>query len=161
MYLIIHNIRNAAVYHRKIAHKLRLTSGKYSFMYPINSCFFDWYQNIRPENEVRWNTTRNTRYILKGWFHILHMTDCDTLNCLATLSWILPFCSIPMGFHLVFFVKNCMTSLEDRNSINVGQWSSRILKEKSCEYFNRVLRGWRLTVVVPVDETLRILRADP
>ena len=67
-------------------------------------------------------------------FHSLLMTDCDTLKCLATFCWILPFCSIPMAIQLSFFVKCCKTALEDRHSVNLGLWIPWVLKQKSCEH---------------------------
>ena len=68
-------------------------------------------------------------------------TNCATLNYITKVSGILSFCSIPMALHLSFSVKRCITALEDRNSINVGLWISRGLKQMSCEHYsNRLTR---------------------
>ena len=94
-----------------------------------------------------------------SWILPFCSTHCDTLKCLATFSWMLPFCSNPMALHLSFSVKHCMTAFEGWNSFNVGLRMSCSLKQKSCEHCsNRLSRGWQLTAVVSVIETLW---ADP
>ena len=69
---------------------------------------------------------------VRWWrFYSLLITDCDTQNCLATFSWILPFCSIFMALHLSFSVERCMTGLEDRNPVSVGLWILRGLNKRA------------------------------
>ena len=79
-------------------------------------------------------------------FHSVLMTDCKTFRCLATFSWILPFCGIPRVLHLSFLVKRCIIALENRNSINVHWWTLRGLKSKSCEHCSDRFFFTRLTI---------------
>ena len=80
-------------------------------------------------------------------FHSPLMTECDTLNGLATFRWILRFCSIPVSLQLSHFGRQKL--------LNEGLWTSRGLKQKSYEHCSdRVLRGWQVTGVVSIIGTL-------
>ena len=91
-----------------------------------------------------WTTTARWALALSSWnrshFRSVYggsiVCWCRVMtDGLATFSWILPFCIIPMALYLSFSVKCCRTALEDRNSINVGLYISQGLKEELWTLF--------------------------